>query len=328
MRLAAIDLGTNTVHLLVVDVERASERAERAERASERADPAWRVVHHDQVVTRLGEGLWPEGALRETPMARTADLVASYVERARSFGAAQVRIVATSAVREAANGREFARRLTARTGVDVEIVSGDDEARLMVLGVLVGLGQPPGAVLVFDIGGGSTEYIVARERAVVASVSLPLGVVRLTERFPFPRAVEPERYRRMEAAVAEQLARELPPEIAGARVDALVGTAGTVTALAALDLGLLAYEPARVQGHRLSRAAVERQLERLGGLTLPERGRLPCLEPGRADIIVPGIAIVLATMTALRAGEVIVSDAGLREGLMADAVARLAGGAG
>jgi len=318
MRLAAIDLGTNTVHLVVADLMRPSSPSARR----------WRLVHHDQVVTRLGERLWPDGVLHGLPMARTAAQVASYVAHARALGATHLRIVATSAVREATNGRQFADTLSATTGVVVEVATGDDEARLTVLGVLDGLGQPRGPVRIFDIGGGSTEYIVAADGVVTASVSLRLGVVRLTERFPFPGTVDPERFREVESAVIEQLRTELPREIVSAPAPTLVGTAGTVTALAALDLGLPAYVPDRVQGHRLTRAAVERQRDRLSALTLAERGQLPCLEPARADIIVPGIAIVLATMTILGATDLIVSDAGLREGVISDSVARISGDLG
>ena len=314
MRLAAIDLGTNTVHLLVGDVVPPSGLSARR----------WRLVHHDQVITRLGEGLWPAGVLRASPMARTAQQVASYVEQARALGATRVRIVATSAVREATNGREFAAALSARTGVALEIATGDEEARLTVVGVLDGLEPPRGRVTIFDIGGGSTEYIVARDGVVAASVSLRLGVVRLTERFPFPGTVDSKRFRALESSVLDQLRSELPAEIVSASAQTLIGTAGTVTALAALDLDLRAYAPDRVQGHRLTRATVERLRDRLGALTLAERGRLPCLEPARADIIVPGIAIVLATMTILGASDLIVSDGGLREGLMSDSVARIA----
>lgn len=310
MRLAAIDLGTNTVHLLVGDAATGG---------------PWHRVHHDQQVTRLGEGLWPGGVLRETPMTRTGDVVAAYVDRARALGATRVRIVATSAVREAINGREFALRLEGRTGVVVEIASGEEEARLTVRGVLEGLGQSRGTLLVFDIGGGSTEYILARDRAILAHVSLRLGVVPLAERFPFPAAVDPDRYREMEDAVLGELRAELPHDIRAASIEQLVGTAGTVTTLAALDLGLAAYDGERVQGHRLTRAAVERQLARLGALAVHERAALPCLEPGRADLIVPGTGIVLATMRLLGADVLVVSDAGLREGMMSETVTRIRG---
>ncbi len=304
-RLASIDLGTNTVRLLVVEVEPAD---------------AWRVLAQDQQVTRLGEGLSATGRLGEQPMARTAAVVVDYVSRARRAGAADTRIVATSAVREAANGEAFAAALEQATGARVHVVSGDDEARLTVLGIVRGLGRRPGAMLAFDIGGGSTEYVLARDGQVATAVSLRLGVVPLAERYPFPDAVDRTRYHRMELEIRGRLLAELPPEIRSAAPADIVGTAGTVTTLAALDLDLARYDATRVHGHRLDRAAVERLRDRLGALTVGERAALPCLEPGRADLIVPGVAIVLATLDATGAAAVTVSDWGLREGIMAEAV--------
>jgi len=306
-RLASIDLGTNTVRLLVVEIDTAD---------------GWRVLEQDQRVTRLGEGLTANGHLGERPMARTAAVVVEYVRRARRAGASDPRIVATSAVRVAANGAAFAVALEQTTGARVQVVSGEDEARLTVLGIMRGLRRRLGLMRAFDIGGGSTEYVLARDGQVTAAVSLRLGVVPLAERYPFPGAVDGARYRQMEDEIRGRLRVELPPAIRSAATADIVGTAGTVTTLAALDLGLAAYDPARVHGHRLDRAAVERLRDRLGGLTVAERAALPCLEPGRADLIVPGTAIVLATLEATEATAVTVSDWGLREGIMAEAMER------
>jgi exopolyphosphatase / guanosine-5'-triphosphate,3'-diphosphate pyrophosphatase len=303
MRLAAIDLGSNTVHLLVADTGPGG------------AD--WRVVESDQRVTRLGEGLTASGRLGARPAERTAALVVEYVARARAAGAERVGIVATSAVREAANQAEFVAMLEQATGERVRVISGEEEAALTLAGVLHGLGGPlDGSTLLFDIGGGSTEYLVARAGAAVAAVSLRLGVVDLAERYPFPARVDRARYQALQDEVAGRLARELPPAILTTRPARIVGTAGTVTALAALDLSLPTYDRARIQGHTLQRAAVERLLERLGALTAAERGALPCLEPGRADLIVPGTAVVLATLATFGAGSLLVSDAALREGVV------------
>jgi len=305
VRLATIDLGTNTVRLLIADVEPGRR--------------GWRVVETDQQVTRLGQGLAATGSLAETAAARTATVVGDYAARARRAGVQRLAIVATSAVREATNGHEFAARLERTTGERVTIVSGEEEAALTLAGVLEGL--DPGAgetetTLVFDVGGGSTEYILARGHTTIAAVSLRLGVVALAERYPFTDPVDWPRYRLMYAEIAERLRTELPATLRGTRADRLVGTAGTATTLAALDLELRAYDPARVQGHRLSRADVERVLARLGALSVAERGRLPCLEPGRADLIVAGTAIVLATLELSGSDRLIVSDWGLREGML------------
>ncbi len=306
MRLATIDLGSNTVRLLVADVE---------------GPGAWRVVDQAQRVTRLGEGLARSGHLGPEPMARTLEVVGDYVRRAEQGMAADVLIVATSAVREAANGRAFAADLQRVTGRSVRIIGGDEEARLTLRGVLHGLGRMAGPVLTFDIGGGSTEYVRALDGVVTAAVSLRLGVVPLAEDFPFPEAVEWERYRRLEEEIAARLARELPEAVRARPVGRLVGTAGTVTTLAALDLGLATYDPGRVQGHTLDRGRIERVLERLGALPVAARAALPCLEPGRADLIIPGIAIVRATMACVDAENLVVSEFGLREGILAEATA-------
>lgn len=301
MRLATIDLGSNTVRLLVADVTGAGR---------------WRLVDADQRVTRLGEGLAKRGRLGEAPSARTAAAVTDYVARARRGGAERVAIVATSAVREAANGQDFAAALGRATGETVTVITGEREAALTLAGVLAGLPEAGGDTLVFDIGGGSTEYILARAGAAVAAVSLRLGVVDLTERHPFPARVEATRFRRLLDEVAGRLAAELPADIRAPRGARLVGTAGTATTLAALDLGLAVYDAARVQGHTLTRAAIDAQLHRLGTLTLAQRAALPCLEPGRADLIVPGTAIVLATLSLLGLDRMVVSDWGLREGIL------------
>jgi len=142
--------------------------------------------------------------------------------------------------------------------------------------------------------------------------------VPLAEEWGDPGPVRWDRFARMREVVERRLAAEVPDAIAAARVDELVGTAGTVTTLAALDLELPAYEPARVHGHRLGRPAVERQLARLGALSVADRGRLPCLEPGRADLIIPGIAICLAALARFRREQLVVSDRGLREGILCE----------
>jgi exopolyphosphatase/guanosine-5'-triphosphate,3'-diphosphate pyrophosphatase len=300
--LATVDLGTNTVRLLVV----------------EPAGATWRTLEQTQRVTRLGEGQGATGRLAPEPMRRTAAAVAEFSRAARALGADRVRIVATSAVREAVNREEFVARLERESGERVEVVSGEEEARLTLKGVASGLPGLGGSFVLFDIGGGSTEFVLARDGAPAAAVSLRLGVVTLQEEWGEPGPVRWDRFARLREHVERRLTAEVPAAIAGAAVGELVGTAGTVTTLAALDLGLRAYDPAAVHGHRLDRAAVERQLARLGALDVQARALLPCLEPGRADVIIPGIAICLAAMARLGRDTVVVSDRGLREGILCE----------
>jgi exopolyphosphatase/guanosine-5'-triphosphate,3'-diphosphate pyrophosphatase len=300
-RLATVDLGTNTVRLLVVEAD----------------DGAWRALHQTQRVTRLGEGQAATGRLLPEPMRRTAAAVAEFARAARGLGATRVRIVATSAVREAGNRAEFVAQLEAEAGEAVEVVSGEDEARLTLRGVTSGLPGLGESFVLLDIGGGSTEFLRARP-GLTAAVSLRLGVVPLVEQWGDPGPVRWDRFAQMREHIERRLAAELPDAIGAAGTDELVGTAGTITTLAALDLGLPAYDAARVHGHRLGRAAVERELARLGALAVADRGRLPCLEPGRADVIIPGIAICLAAMARVGRESLVVSDRGLREGILCE----------
>jgi len=304
-RLAAIDLGTNTVRLLVVEASGA----------------AWRALHEEQRVTRLGEGQAGTGILQPAAMRRTAEVVAAFCRRAEDLGVHDVRIVATSAVREAANGGEFLAQVRSSSGRQVRVISGEEEARLILLGVTQGLPDLKGHFLLFDIGGGSTEFVLSRAGRASPAVSVKLGVVELAERFMDQGPVDHTRYDAMAAEVGARLAAGLTEPILRHGAPALVGSAGTVTTLAALDLGLESYDPARVHGHRLTRVVVAGLVARLAALSLAERAALPCLEPGRADLIIPGSAICLAALDRLGFDALVVSDRGLREGILYEILA-------
>ena len=249
-------------------------------------------------------------------MTRTIAVVADFCRSAEARGAREILIVATSAVREAVNRAEFLGRVQQAVGVAVRVLSGEEEARLALLGVLEGLPDLAGTFVLFDIGGGSTEFVLARERRVAVAASLPLGVVRLAERYMTDGPVDWSRYADMEREILSGLTAGLAAVAAGSPPDHLVGTAGTVTTLAALDQELPAYDPARVQGHVIERPRIEHLLKRLGALPAAARATLPCLEPGRADLIIPGIAICLAVMDRFGASAVSACDAGLREGIL------------
>jgi exopolyphosphatase/guanosine-5'-triphosphate,3'-diphosphate pyrophosphatase len=304
-RLAAIDLGTNTVRLLVVEA----------------SGGEWRALHEEQRVTRLGEGQAAAGILQPAAMRRTAETVAAFARRARDLGALDVRIVATSAVREAVNRSDFLAEVHRSSGRTVRVISGEEEARLTLLGVSEGLPGLGGDFLLFDIGGGSTEFVLARAGRTVEAVSLRLGVVELAERFTDPGPVDAASREAMAALIGARLTAGLTESILRHGAPTLVGSAGTVTTLAALDLGLEAYEAGRVHGHRLTRAAVQRIGARLGALGLAERAALPCLEPGRADLIVPGSVICLTVLDVLGFDALVVSDRGLREGILCEILA-------
>jgi len=273
-------------------------------------------------VTRLGEGQSGTGILQPAPMRRTAETVAEFCRRADELGVHEVSIVGTSAVREAQNGAAFISQVRSTSGRQVRVISGDDEARLTLLGVNQGLPSLKGHFLLFDIGGGSTEFVLARGGSTAAAVSVKLGVVELAERFMDAGPVDHARFEAMTALVGDRLAASLPEPILRHGAPVLVGSAGTVTTLAALDLGLQSYDAARVHGHRLTRAAVARLVARLEALDLAERAALPCLERGRADLIVPGGAICLEALDRLGFDALVVSDRGLREGILYEILAQ------
>jgi exopolyphosphatase/guanosine-5'-triphosphate,3'-diphosphate pyrophosphatase len=256
MRVAAVDLGTNSTRLLVADV--ADGRVEEVERAV--------------TITGLGEGVDARGKLLPLPLARVRNCLAGYRRTIEELGAERVLALGTSAVRDADNGEAFLGEVEWSYGFTTRLLSGEEEARLTHAGATLGL--PPAAdPLVVDLGGGSTE-LVTRERAV----SVDVGSVRLTEQLG--EDVE---------AIAARVRERLP---GGFERTSAIGVAGTITSLAALDLDLPAYDRERVHGHRLTVGAIQAQLERLAALPLEERERLPALEPKRAPFIVAGATIV------------------------------------
>jgi exopolyphosphatase / guanosine-5'-triphosphate,3'-diphosphate pyrophosphatase len=259
MRVAAIDLGTNTTRLLVADV----------------VDGELRELVRRSTITRLGEGVDQRRRLLPVPVARTRNTLSDYRREAEALGAERMLLIATSAVRDAENGEAFLGEIEWSYGFTTQLLTGDDEAKLMLNGV-GGIDQ---GTLVLDIGGGSTELVTNDFRT-----SLDVGSVRLTERFLHS---DPPTGDELGASAA--YVRSLLPQL---DVSSAIGVAGTITALAALDLDLHEYDRDRVDGHRLTREGVERQLRRLASLPLAERRELPALHPERAPVIVAGAVIV------------------------------------
>ncbi len=307
MRLAAIDVGTNTIRLLIADPDRESR---------------YSVVLAAQEITRLGQDLFPGATLKPEPMRRSLEVLRSFSDLLRRYAVDRSRAVGTSALREARNRHDFLDAALA-IGVPIDVVSGEEEARLTVLGVRGGLSGLPARMAMIDIGGGSTELLATDGPTIRAALSTGLGSVGLTEaylRTDPPAAAElmaarTEIHRRLAGLPAARLA-----DVAASA--SLVGTAGTITTLAALDLALEVYDPARVDGHVLTRNRIESILHRLAALPLAARRRLPGLEPARADIIVAGAAICLGAMERLDFDALTVSDGGLREGILLDLLSR------
>jgi len=309
MRAAAIDIGTNTV-LLVIAERHASSTRTLLERAT---------------ITRLGEGVDRTRCLADAARERTLACLATYAKLVRDARVERVAAVGTSALRDARGGDVFLDAAERVLGVRPRVVLGAEEAELTFRGALSGLALH-GDVVVFDVGGGSTEIVVGRAGAppsMSAAVSLDVGSVRLSERHVNTDPPSDEAIAAARSAVGQVL-REGAPKPAKDAV--LVGVAGTVTTLAAIDQALEVYDPDRVHGARLARASVERELGRLAALPLAERRNVPGLEAGRADVIVMGAAIVLEVLLWAGASSLVVSDRGVRwgvlEGLLASGPAR------
>ncbi len=296
MVIAGIDVGSNTLRLLIAEVD--------GNRTS------WREIHSEQVITRLGSGF---GSLRAEAIDRSILHLRRFAKIIEAHRPERTVAVATSAVREADNGADFLGRVKRETGLSIELISGEEEARRTATGVLAALPAAGPDLLIVDIGGGSTELIHTRLGKIGRIASLPLGVVRLAERH---LKNDPPLSRELEGIVAEAkgvLASEMPK----GDFSALVGTAGTVTTLAAIDQKMERYDPKKIHGYRLTGAAVGSLAQRLASLTLAQRKRVPGLEPGREDLIVAGSLLLLEIMRASGCADfIIVSEYGLREGIV------------
>ncbi len=306
MNVCTIDIGTNTTLLLVARVERGMP----PERLEERAE-----------ITRLGRGIGAGGALGPEAIARTLAVLREFADVARRHGAT-VAAVGTEALRRAPNAADFLEPAAEILGAPVEVIDGTREAALTFRAVAASFPDAlRGALTVVDIGGGSTEIVIATQGAVKFNASLPLGSVRLTERFV---RHDPPRLDEL-AAVADTVDAALagvPFPVPAAQPVTLVGVAGTVTSLAAMAEALSSYDPARVHGYRLSREALAEQIARLRVGTQAARERIVGLDPKRADVILAGALILERIAAAARVTEIRVSDRGIRWGLVYELASR------
>jgi exopolyphosphatase/guanosine-5'-triphosphate,3'-diphosphate pyrophosphatase len=266
MRVAAVDQGTNTTRLLVADVE----------------DGEVEEVSRQTRITRLGEGVDSRRRLLPVPIARVRNALSDYRREAERLGTERVLLVATSSVRDAENGEAFLGEIEWSYGFVTRLLTGEEEAELTFRGAA---SARNGTTLVVDPGGGSTEFVVGEAGRITSRTSVDIGSVRLTERF-----VRTDPPHRDELAAMAAYVREVLPE--PPTVDLALGVAGTITTLAALDLGLDQEEGLGTHGHRLTLDAVRTQRERLASMPLAERRSLPGLHPERAPVIVAGAVLV------------------------------------
>ncbi|HEY8087966.1 MAG TPA: Ppx/GppA phosphatase family protein [Polyangiaceae bacterium] len=303
MRCAAVDIGTNTVLLLVAERD---------------ASGALVAIEERATITRLGQGVDRTGVLAPEAVARTIACLLGYASVARGLGVDRTGVVGTSAMRDAGGGEEVRAAVLRAFGVDARVLSGDEEARLTFLGAISGLEVDTSSELaVFDIGGGSTEVVLgvpSPSLTIRFARSFDVGSVRLTERF-----VRSDPPSTADRAAVDRFTREaiasVPPLPAGATP---IGIAGTMTTLAAVSLAMPVYDGARVHGSLLTRTDIGAVVDRLASVDLETRRTVTGMEPKRADVIVAGASIALAMLDHWGASAARISDRGVRWGLAAE----------
>ena len=299
-RYAVIDVGTNSVKLHI---------------GERRADGHWLRVADRGVVTRLGEGLPPGGGLLSPAASeRTLRALADLAAEAQRAGVQAVAAVGTMALRTASNGAGFVAEVERQTQLRIEVLSGEEESRLACLAVASGLGLAPGTIVIFDTGGGSTQFTFARGAAVLNRLSVSVGAVRVMEAHRLEGAVTRANLQQALDAVAAELACLDGLD----RPEVLVGMGGGVVTLAAVMFGLTHYDPDRIQGAVLPRAEVWRQIELYRSRPTELRRQIPGLQPQRAEVILAGACIIWTILKKLRKTSLTVSDRGLRHGVLVD----------
>lgn len=305
-KFASIDIGSNTVRLLILESV---------------GQEDFREIESIRRITRLGQGMDTEKRLAPGPIETTLDVLKEFRQACANHGEIPIRAVATSAVREAENKDEFIQLAREQSGIHIEVIPWEEEVQLTLRGVFWKIPHQNRRMLTFDIGGGSTEFILSQGEKVVGSTGTSLGTVRLTEKYISRHPVSDREYENLTAHIQAELAGvgdRLPafsPEIA-------IGTAGTVTTLAALDQNIYPYDPLKVHAVSLPMANIQKIQNDLKAQSIEQRLQLKPLESGREDLIIAGTAIVLETLRAFECSSLLVSEYSLREGIILKALQR------
>jgi exopolyphosphatase/guanosine-5'-triphosphate,3'-diphosphate pyrophosphatase len=297
MRVASIDIGTNTILLLIAELGKGTVKS----------------LVDVETIARLGEGVQKNRILSQEAMTRGFQTLSDYMQRCRSMDVEKVFAVGTSALREADNASEFLNMIKERLGLFIDIISGEEEALFSFLSVARDLGESEKrSTLVVDVGGGSTEFFLGKGDRVYGWTSLPLGAVRLTEQFLHADPIREEEWHRMEKAIRERLS-EIPR---GEEPVNLVAVGGTATTLASVEQGLRTFAVEKIHHFCLTGEALRNQLLLYRSKTIEERKNIPGLAPARADVILAGGAILSMAMEELQCPSVLVSCHGVRYGVL------------
>jgi exopolyphosphatase / guanosine-5'-triphosphate,3'-diphosphate pyrophosphatase len=298
-RQAVIDVGTNSVKFHLGELQ---------------ADGTWSTVIDRAEVTRLGEGIQETGAIAPAALERTAVAIAGMTAEAASNRALGVTVVGTMGLRTATNSQALIELVKEQTGATIEIISGEEESRLGFLAVKSGLGLGDGTLVVFDTGGGSSQFTLGRGARVDREFSVNVGAVRYTERYQLDDAISPDALR----LVIENIRTDLAALDGIDPPDTVVGMGGAITNMTAVMQRLAQYDPDKVQGSVIDRTEVDRQIALYCGLPATGRRQIVGLQPKRAEVILAGACIVGTIMDKLKTRSVSVSDRGLRHGLLID----------
>lgn len=298
-RKAIIDVGSNSIKFFVGELA---------------ADKTITTVLDTNDIARLGEGLDKTGLISDEAMERNVASVAAFVKQAKELGADQIVAVGTMALRKAGNSQDFVANVKKACGVEVQIIPGEEEARLSYLAVLSGLPLQGGDLVIFDTGGGSTEFIFGHGKQLVKRFSVNLGAVRITENY---LTSDPVTKQQVEAAIA-QIDKEFAEAGVEGKPAQLVGMGGTVTSMGAVKHQMVKYDPAVIQGSDLTVADIDKQIGQYSERTIEQRKELAGLQPKRADVILAGACILKVITSRLGAEKLTISDRGLRHGLAFD----------
>jgi exopolyphosphatase / guanosine-5'-triphosphate,3'-diphosphate pyrophosphatase len=295
-RVASIDIGTNTILLLIADADHAT----------------LKPLLEKETVVRLGEGLQKSGVLSAEAMDRGMRTLDEYLRECNGAGVQTIFTVGTSALREAKNSGDFLERAREKLGLSIEVISGEEEAHLSFLAVAADLKEPTIATMVIDVGGGSTEFILGKGHRITHGVSLPLGLVRFTEQFLISDPVREEEWEEMREWIQKMLPGIPHPK----EPFSLVSIGGTGTTLASVAQGLTEFIPGKIHHFILTRDEIRAQLLLYRSQKTEERKKIPGLPPARADVILAGGTILYAAMEELECPSVLISSHGVRYGLL------------
>jgi exopolyphosphatase / guanosine-5'-triphosphate,3'-diphosphate pyrophosphatase len=307
-RTAFFDVGTNTILCLIAEI---------------RDTGRFRVLDDLAEITRLGQGVDRTGVISPEGERRSLEVLERYRDHCKNLGVEEVIAVGTSALRDAKNSTDVRMRFHDKLGIDIRVISGDEEAAYAFSAAQRGLSLFGKELLVIDVGGGSTELIRGNENGVCQAISIDLGSVRLTERYLHGDPVRREEVLHMTEAIDRELSLLTERGMRASATVTLVGIAATFTTLAAIEKKLAQYSHSQVHGSILTLDEIRRQIRLLQEQTVAERKRIVGLEPKRADVIFAGACLIERIMTFWRADRVIVSDQGVRYGLLHEAARRL-----